>query len=66
MSELWQKFPLFMLRRIVRRRPALVDRKIREVAREGALKYGRPELEEELVEWQKMIIDKTLRPRSDE
>ena len=64
-SWLWQKFQLFMLRRIVRRNPSLVDRKIREVAREGALKSGRPELEEELVEWQKMMIDKTLQPRSD-
>ena len=62
MSELWQKFQLFLLGRIVRRRPSLVDRKIREVAREGALKYGRPELEEELVDWQKMIIDKRYAP----
>lgn len=65
MSELWQKFRLLLLRLIVWPNPSVVDRKIKEVAREGALKYGRLELEEELLQWQKMIIDRTLRPRSD-
>ena len=36
-SWLWQKFQLLLLRLIVWRNPSLVDRKIKEVAREGAI-----------------------------
>src|SRR6266566_2901816 len=64
-SWLWRKFTLLALRFIVWLDPSLVDRKIRETARAGALKYGRSELEDELAEWQKNCLDKMLHPQAD-
>ena len=64
-SWLWRKFTLLALRFVVWLDPSLVDRKIRETARAGALKYGRSELEDELAEWQKNCLDKMLHPQAD-
>lgn len=64
-SWLWRKFTLLMLRLIAWRNPSLMDSKMREAAKDGARKFGRPELEEELMEWQKNCLDKMLHPESD-
>ena len=64
-SWLWRKFQLPMPRRIVRLSRSEVDRQVRENAGAIALKYGRSELEEELVEWQKNCLDAVLHPESD-
>ena len=66
MRELWWRFRFwFVVRLIARFAPSSLERKIREQARIGALKYGQPELEEELVAWQKNCINKILHPQAD-
>jgi hypothetical protein len=62
LSRKWQ---VYMLGRFVERYPAEVDHKLREVARDIALKSGRREWEGELFEWQKNCLDYMLNPRSD-
>ena len=65
MRELWWRFRFrFVLRLIAWFGPSSLERRIREQARIGALKYG-PEFEQELVAWQKNCVDKIVRPQAD-